>query len=263
MEVIAPDGHVEQEEEFLLERRSVLNRKLEGGFVHAVHAEGHAVTFPECPVGVELGGGVAHRGAGISFDRIASVPLRRVEGVADRIGIAGRIAAPFQHVDFATVRPADRPDVVAHHPGGGPRADSGRQFGPEFDQAIFENALVLCLDPGRGPGTVRFHGLDDQAAVFHAEVLGVGSVSLHFVVAPTAVARFWRPVAGVERRAVEFVRPDELVSFGVDLFGRGAHTQTDRNIIKVGCAGVGRVVLHELGDELHFGRAGGDGAVGH
>ena len=40
-------------------------------------------------------------------------------------------------------------------------------------------------------------------------------------------------------------------------------TQADRKVVEVDRAGVRRVVLHKLGDELHFGRAGGDGAIGH
>jgi len=77
-----------------------------------------------------------------------------------------------------------------------------------------------------------FAGGNDQTAVFNVRVFRVAGVILLFVVAPAACASFPVPDVGVDGRAVEFIRPDELIT---RVLGKGLEPAVgqDEKVFKV------------------------------
>jgi hypothetical protein len=191
----------------------------------------NAIDRPDDPVALPIDGedvevvGDRRRQVGRAAVAVGTRVARSVERPVQAI----RLPAEVLHdVDLAAIRPADRADVGAQHPEGGPQPSTGRDLDPRLDPAVrqLESALrqessgrvlarpVVALEAGFR----RAGGDHEIAGTVGCRVGRVVRIELELVVAPAgdallgAVAEGVPPVIGVRRRAgglVELVAPDE------------------------------------------------------
>ncbi len=235
--VVAADGSVQDDEEVLVEWGEGVARRPVGvplravlrGEVHAVHVPAHLIGLPLDGIDVEVVCEVdpAGRVGAARTDVVGPAPAE-VDRPADPVSAVGGL----HDVDLAARGPSPVGIVLRHHPERRPHSAAGRDLGPHLDPAVEEGLLVPRKDLARGElpsAVVLLARGEDQVAAGDGDVLW--PVVLEFVVAPSAQARAAvadvdRPVAGVEARAVELVRPHE--GQGGERGSRGNRQKRDR-----------------------------------
>jgi hypothetical protein len=191
----------------------------EGGELGLVDVEANFGGFPFDGVDVEGFGKVFAAGEFSGGGEIGRGTVG--ERAVDRtVNGGGLFADIFHDVDLAALGPADRVDVVAEHPKGGPDTLAFWNFYPGFEAAEGLSEQALCLQTrGRvfagdavAAFKIFFASGDNEVAVLDAGVLPAIRVGLEFVIAPTVAAEvvgpFFRVGSGTVG-GVEFVGPDE------------------------------------------------------
>jgi hypothetical protein len=194
-----------------------------------VYVEADFGGFPLDCVDVESVGEIFAAGETCGRSEVGggTVGERAVDGAVN----CGRLFTDVLHdVDLAALGPADRVDIIAEHPEGGPDALAFGDFDArlETSESLGEEALRFqargCVFAGDvvGAFVLFFARGDDEIAVFDVGVLATICVGLEFVVAPAATAEIVSPFFWVGKGAVggvEFVGPDQGEIFEIDGIG--------------------------------------------
>lgn len=122
------------------------------------------------------------------------------------------LASHFHDVYLTAGRPSYGADRIAQRPERRPNALTLWHSDPGFDPGVGAEALTpLRFEAGRGVGAppeVLPASFDYQHSILNARVLSAIGVILQLVVAEAAVTQIVSPIRAVDRRPVEFVRPD-------------------------------------------------------
>ena len=92
----------------------------------------------------------------------------------------------FEHIYFATFRPAIGSEVIAQEPHCRPGTFGSRQFGFDFHFAVFETIQTFSFESCRSiPSTAIGFGCNFEHTVFNFHIFGVFGVCLQLVITPT------------------------------------------------------------------------------
>lgn len=232
-EKVSSDGHVDKEEERLIEglsnvgvrvlsfSRVPVSSQTSGVGDLSVDEPLNLVLFPDDSEGVEVVAKVKVEVHGSRSNvSIVGPGSSIVKGVGN---LLGSLSSIFHDVDLSTGSPSSVYVISWEHPECRPQVVSLGEFGTNFESSVFPGGGVFGVHSTGGvlsSSVVFDSGMHVQETVLNVDVVVSGSVALQLVVGRLTVI-LELPLGSVHSVSVEFVAPHELVVF----HGRGEEGQ--------------------------------------